>query len=353
VNFAAEHWVRRYWSDYGCTVACSKLGRVKAGKRAGTLCELPDYEAGALLGTNFGIFDINEMAVTTLRPDDLGFDLISVGNVLSWACEAQERGILSAADLGGVELKWGEADGFLKLMDLIAHREGEIPKLLGEGLETAAKKVGKNSIAFAMSTKGIEWGAHGARSLRDKNELSYTVAAMGGDHMSTVVPVGEDAIFRDSTGICSFQGLNRDQEIEWLQAITGFGITRDELTKVIIPRWTTMNRVALLLAGWTYKDDVNPARCYEPLPEGPYKGKKVDKTIEEKKKQTFYHNLGWDSQGVPTQETLAACGLSAFEAAMAPLRSGRAAQNFPEVFTAPAPPRPPTAEENPATRRGD
>ena len=73
--------MRRYWSDFGCSVACSKLGRVKSGKRAGTLCELPDYEAGALLGTNFGIFDINEMAVTTARPDDLGLDLISACDV--------------------------------------------------------------------------------------------------------------------------------------------------------------------------------------------------------------------------------------------------------------------------------
>ena len=75
-NFAANQWVRRYWADYGCLVACSKLGRVKYGKRAGTIAELPDYEAGALEGTNFGIFDIDEMAYTHgparragLRPD--------------------------------------------------------------------------------------------------------------------------------------------------------------------------------------------------------------------------------------------------------------------------------------------
>ena len=102
-NFAANQWVRRYWADYQCVVACSKLGRVKYGKRAGTICELPDYEAGALEGTNFGIFDIDEIAVSTGRPDELGFDLISLGNVCSFACEAQEKGILTAADLGGLQ----------------------------------------------------------------------------------------------------------------------------------------------------------------------------------------------------------------------------------------------------------
>jgi aldehyde:ferredoxin oxidoreductase len=293
---------------------------VKYGKRAGTIAELPDYEAGACNGTNWGIYDIDEQALATGRPDELGFDLISVGNVCSYACEAQEKGVLTAADLGGVQLKWGDTDSFMKVMDLIAYRKGEIPTLLGEGLEPASKKIGKGSEQYASHVKGIEMGAHGSRSLKDRNELSYTVAAQGGDHCSTVIPTGEANIFRDSTGICSFQGLNRDQEIEWLQAITGFGVTQDELVKVLIPRWTTMMRVANLLAGRTYRDDINPPRWYEPLPEGPFKGMKVDKAIETQKKQEFYKNLGWDTQGVPTTATLQACGFSSYDAALAPLR---------------------------------
>ncbi len=320
-NFAANQWVRRYWADYGCVVPCSKLGRVKYGKRAGTICELPDYEAGALEGTNFGIFDIDEMAVSTGRPDELGFDLISVGNVCSFACEAQEKGILTAADLGGVQLKWGDTDGFMKLMDLIAHRQGEIPTLLGEGLLAATRKIGKGSEAFAMQTKGIEWGAHGTRSGRDASEISYSVASQGGDHTSTASPAGEAGMFGDSVGQCGGQGLNRDQQIEWLQAITGFGVTTDELTKVMLPRWATMNRIALLLAGWTYKDDVNPPRTYEPLPEGPFKGKRVDKAIESQKKQDYYTFMGWDKQGVPTAATLQAHGFGGFDGALAPLRA--------------------------------
>lgn len=319
--FAAEQWVRRYWADYGCTVACSKLGRVKYGKRAGTIVELPDYESGALCGTNWGIFDISEMAVTTGRPDELGMDLIAIGNVCSFACEAQEKGIIKASDIGGIQLKWGETEGFMKLMDLIAYRKGEIPTLLGEGLNIAAKKLGHGAEAFAVHVKGIELGAHGARSLKDKNELSYAVAAQGGDHMSTVTPTMEDALFRDSSGICSFQGLTRDQEIEWLQAITGFGITKAHMEKDLIPAWTTMNRLSLLMAGWTYKDDVNPPRWYEPLPEGPYKGLKIEKDIEHQKKQAYYAALGWDTQGVPTTETLKACGFEQFDSVLAPLRA--------------------------------
>jgi aldehyde:ferredoxin oxidoreductase len=329
--FAGDQWLRRYWSDYGCTVACSKLGRVKSGKRVGLIGELPDYEAGALEGTNFGIYDINEMLYTTGRPDELGLDLISAGNVCSWACEAQEKGILTAADLGGIQLKWGEGDGFVQLMNLIAKRQGDIPKLLGEGLGPTVRKLGKGA-EFAVIVKDLELGAHGARSLKDKNELSYPTSAHGGDHMSnaavsyaadgkTVVYAREDALFRDSSGICSFQGLTRDQEVEWLQAITGFGISKDVLEGQMIPNWTTLMRIPLLLAGWTYKDDVNPIRFYDPLPDGPFKGMKVDKTIEETKKQDYFKTLGWDKVGVPTTDTLKKAGLESFDSALAPLRA--------------------------------
>jgi aldehyde:ferredoxin oxidoreductase len=259
--------------------------------------------------------------VTCGRPDELGVDLIAFGNVCGFACEAQEKGILTAADFGGLQVKWGDADSFVKLMDLIAYRKGEIPTLLGEGLTIATKKIGKGCERFAMVTKGIEWGAHGSRSLRDRDEFAYTVASQGGDHCSTAIATGEENIFRDSTGVCSFQGLTRDQEVEWLQATTGFGITRDELLKTLIPRWTTMMRIPLLLHGWTFADDTNPLRCYEPLPEGPFKGMKVDKAIETKKKQDFYVALGWDKQGVPTTATLQTHGYSAFDAALAPLRA--------------------------------
>ena len=320
--FAANQWIRRYWSDYGCTVACSKLGRVKAGKRAGFIGELPDYEAGALEGTNFAIYNIDEMLVAASQPDELGLDLISVGNVCGWACEAQEKGILTKEDLGGIQLKWGEADGFIALMKAIAYRKGDIPKLLGEGLGPTTKKLGKGA-EFAMITKNMEWGAHGARSLKDKDELAYTVSAHGGDHVSTVSAAlnREESLWTDTSGVCNFQGLTRDQTVEWLQATTGFGINKDELELQLMPRWVTLNRIPLLLAGWTYKDDVNPPRNYEPLPDGPFKGMKVDKAIEDKKKQDYYKANGWDKEGVPTTETLKKYGLEAFDAALAPIRA--------------------------------
>ena len=58
-----------------------------------------------------------------------------------------------------------------------------------------------------------------------------------------------------------------------------------------------------------------------PLPEGPFKGSKVDKVIEHQKKQQYYTAMGWDTQGVPTAATLQTHGFGAFDSLMTPLRA--------------------------------
>ena len=83
----------------------------------------------------------------------------------------------------------------------------------------------------------------------------------------------------------------------------------------------TMFRISLLMGGRTYKDDANPPRAYVPLPDGPFKGNKLDKAVEEKRQQEFYAAMGWDTQGVPTTATLQKHGFQAFDGALAPLRA--------------------------------
>ena len=172
-----------------------------------------------------------------------------------------------------------------------------------------------------MVTKGIEWGAHGARSGKDGNDLSYSVQSQGGDHMSTASPAGERAIFGDSIGMCSFQGLNQDQSSSGCRRSPGSPSRRRMSRTSMTPRWMTMMRISLLMGGRTYKDDVNPPRAYEPLPEGPFKGNKVDKAVETEADPGVLRDHGWDTQGVPTTETLQKHGFQAFEGAMAPLRA--------------------------------
>jgi aldehyde:ferredoxin oxidoreductase len=68
-----------------------------------------------------------------------------------------------------------------------------------------------------------------------------------------------------------------------------------------------LERMFLLRAGFTGKDDTLPKRILEePLPEGSAKGEvlDLDKMLPE-----FYHLRGWSKDGIPTREKLEALGL--------------------------------------------
>ena len=88
------------------------------------------------------------------------------GSVLGFAAELFQRGILTKADLDGLELKWGDVDAFAALAKKIATREG-IGDMLAEGTYRAALKLGK---------------------LKGKNLLPYAVTRQGHQHRRTRHP---------------------------------------------------------------------------------------------------------------------------------------------------------------------
>ena len=51
-------------------------------------------------------------------------DTVTAGMTIAFACECYEAGIITKSDTGGLELKFGDADLMLKLLEMIAHREG-------------------------------------------------------------------------------------------------------------------------------------------------------------------------------------------------------------------------------------
>jgi aldehyde:ferredoxin oxidoreductase len=319
--FAAEQWQRRYWADYACTLACCKIGRIKQGKHAGEITELPDYEGGAFCGPNFSIYNIQDIPHLCDVFDLWGIDVISGGAVVGWAAELYQRGILTKADLGGVELDWGNAEAFEEIIDMLGARKG-IGNTLAEGVLKASEIIGQNSFNYAVQTKGIELGAHGVRSGMDytRDVLSYALSTQGGDHTSIAGLKIEGAVFNDSLVLCSFWRVSNEERLKLLKASTSFDISEEELMDVYIPRWNTLQRVTQLLAGWTTKDDTNCPRFFEPLPSGPYKGLKVDKVEEQQRVQEAYKVRGYDRRGIPTSATLEKQGLQDVDELLNPFR---------------------------------
>ena len=336
-QFEDRVWIKQSWSDFGCPTCCLKIAMVKTGKFKGAITDNPDYELQAYLGTNLGIFTPEENVFLASLIDDLGLCGIQTGNVLGFAAELFQRGILTKKDLDGIVLKWGDAEAFAALARKIALREG-IGDSLAEGTYRAALKIGKTKkldlLRYAVQSKGISIGAHGIRSGKDyPHIISYACSVQGGDHTSTAaLPLdgsGSElfAIFNDSAVCCMFNtfGLKRRTRFDFYTAVTGLELTPEEWCKPKALRILQLQRAMLLLGGpdlkWDPKiHDDNPDRFYEPLSTGPYKGKTTQKAKVEKDKKEYYKEAGWDKNGIPRSETLRRLGLQDVDKALNKLR---------------------------------
>jgi len=329
-RFEERVWVKRYWGDFGCPTTCIKIAMPKVGPFKGVIGDNPDYELQAYLGTNLGIFSPEDSVYLAARIDELGMCGINAGNVLGFAAELYQRGLLTKEDLDGIELKWGDVEAFEALARKISSREG-IGNQLAEGSYRAALQLaetkGREVLRYAVHSKGIAIGAHGVRSGLDyPSKFSYACSVQGGDHTSIAqLPLDHDnseltLMLADSGVFCWFNTFSLTRGVTWkfLRAVTGWKITRREWYEEIALRILDIQRAMLLLGGpdlrWTpLTDDDNPPRFYEPLPSGPKSGKKVTMTKLKEMRREYFDAVGWDENGIPRSERLRSLGLADVE----------------------------------------
>ncbi|MEM1702987.1 MAG: aldehyde ferredoxin oxidoreductase C-terminal domain-containing protein [Zestosphaera sp.] len=310
-------WIKNLWSDWGCPTSCMKISRVLDDLRS-YVSDGPDYEMGAYLGSNLGVFDVVSVVKLSALADELGLCGIQTGNVLGFAIELFEKGYLTIEDVG-CELRWGNVDCIMKLLHDIAYKRG-IGSILAEGTYRAALKLsaksGADLLKYAVQVKGIAVGAHGIRSGLDyPQKIAYAGSVQGGDHTSTAgVPSKSTeseafTAFLDSAVICFFNAVDVKKLVNYLNAVTGWGFSEEDVYLTGV-RTLTIQRVLLLLGGpdvfWDPRThDDNPERFYEPLPSGPKRGEAPRREDVKKELISYYEGLGWDELGIPKDETLA------------------------------------------------
>ncbi|MHB9091639.1 MAG: aldehyde ferredoxin oxidoreductase family protein, partial [Chloroflexota bacterium] len=148
----------------GCPIGCVRLVRY-ATSPLGPVDEAyggPEYETIASLGSLWMNGDLSAVSKGHELCNAYGIDTISAGVIVAWAIECFERGILTSAELDGLEPRWGDAGTALRLLEKICRQEG-VGALLGEGVFRAAQTVGRGSEAYAMHVKGLEIPMHEPR----------------------------------------------------------------------------------------------------------------------------------------------------------------------------------------------
>jgi aldehyde:ferredoxin oxidoreductase len=331
---------------FGCPVRCKKIVACEEPYHVDRAYGGPEYETLGALGSACGIDDLHAVAKASELCNAYSLDTISTGLSIAFAMECFENGLLTSADTGGVELKFGNAEAMLKTIELIAHREG-IGNLLAEGSVRAAETIGKGADAFAIQVKKLEFPMHEPR-LSKALGLGYMVNPHGADHMDNLIdifycnmtekpnvavadflPLGFEtapysdigprkvALFKalqskriiaDSLVLCHFLPYSATQYADLTAAVTGWDTSAMEQFR-IAERILTMCRLFNVREGFSADEDKLPARFFKPTQVGPLSDKALDYDEMEKAKEYYYQLMGWGTRGIPRSEKLEELGI--------------------------------------------
>jgi len=334
---------QRKYHCYACPLGCGGLCNFE-----GRETHKPEYEttlafSGLILNTDLpAIFAIND------KLNRAGMDSISAGNVVAFAIEAYEKGLLSPQMMDGLELKWGDAQTVMTLLDRMIARQG-IGDLLADGVRRAAQRLNNGAEAFAIHAGGQEIAFHDPR-LDPGFGLHSSVEPSPGKHntgafvyydtfqlwrkvpslprppliaskASRYRPTPRQAIqaaavssftqLYNAAGLCLFGaylGVGRLPLFEWLNAATGWQRTPQEYIEI-------GRRIQTLRQMFNIRQGIDPRQIklspralgLPPLPRGANRGRSLDL---EQMRHDYWQAIGWDAQtGIPTPQTLAALQL--------------------------------------------
>ena len=301
---------------YSCPIQCKRgiaLDDPKYGidSRYGG----PEYETISALGTNLNIVDLKAIAKGNEICNRYCMDTITAGMTIAFACECFQEGVITKEDTGGLQLRFGDADLMIQLLELIARREG-FGDVLAEGSARLAKKWGVEDQPFHLAVKGQEISMHDPR-VKVGVGIGFAVSTYGADHMTaahdpiftdensfmfkSVKPLGMyksmpateitnekvrgymqlERLWRmmDALGLCVFGYAPRgvmplDVMVQSINAVTGWNASLYELMRAA-ERGSALARSFNSREGFSIKDDRLPKRLFNPKPDGPNSGEKI------------------------------------------------------------------------------
>ncbi len=155
-----DKYITRKLSCGDCPAPCKGIVAVKSRNLSDV--RRPDYETIAGFGANLLNDDLEIVTACHDACNRYGIDAVSASATLAWVCEAVEEGVLSPAELDGVDMRWGNGEGALALTIRMGRGEG-CGAWLRHGSARAAQHVGRGSERFAVHIHGQEPAYHDSR----------------------------------------------------------------------------------------------------------------------------------------------------------------------------------------------
>lgn len=328
---------------YACAVRCKPVVEVRSERfPVEQIYGGPEYETVATFGSYCGIDDLHAVAYMSQLCNKYGMDTITCGATIAWAMECYENGLLTIQDLDGVDLRFGNWEGAIQMVEKIAHAEG-VGAILAQGSAKAAQHFQNGTEELLITCKGQEMPAHMPQN-KASLSLIYAVNPFGADHQSSehdaaymqatdrlqqlglTDPQPEDSLSvekvrfayltqclyaaMDSLCACQFvygagwQLYGPQDLVDVVNAVTGWEITLSDLLDIGRRRLVLM-RLFNCREGFTTLDDRAPQKIFRPLKGGVSDGSKVDRAAWEKALQEYYRIAGIDPDtGKPTMNSM-------------------------------------------------
>ncbi len=293
----AEKILTKTHACWGCPVACKRIVRIDAGPYAMEEGPGLEYEGASALGTLQRCDNLDAVSKANELTDRYGMDCISAGSTIAYATEAFQEGLITTKDTGGLELNWGDPETLVKLIKMIAYREG-FGDELAEGSRALSQKYGGEE--FAIHVKGLEAPMHDPRAFWAM-ALTYATGVRGACHVNDdnlmaelgnvsfravgvkdtkaqrregkaaqTVAAQAYGMIAGSAVICLYAWWSMDgieMVRDMINAVTGFGYSTDELMDLGNRIWY-LKRGIDNLCGITRDDDRVPERLLVPHIEG-------------------------------------------------------------------------------------
>jgi len=330
--------IRRQEKRYACwhcAIGCG--GHMKEGAgdykyEAGV--HKPEYET---LGM-FGINCLNTNLESIIKCNDIcnryGLDTISAGATIAMTIECYENGLITREDTDGLEMTWGNHKSIVAMTEKLAKREG-FGQVIADGVKAAAARIGRGAYIYAIHIQGQELPAHDPRvgiqwGICYRLDATPARHTQGGEgpHPPGVMPeynrkavagrgkphkMGADfSHFSDSAGMCMFVTgalSHADDLIDAMNAITGWGLTRDDVQKA-------GERISNLRQAFNIREGLNPLQFQvpgrvtgnPPQKKGPLAGLTVD---EKSLNREYLTAMDWDVETArPSRNKLLELGLA-------------------------------------------
>jgi aldehyde:ferredoxin oxidoreductase len=333
---------------WACAVRCKKVVKAQEPYEIDSDYGGPEYETIGSLGSTCGVSDIVAVSRANELCNAYSLDTIGAGVTIAFAMECFENGLLTLEDTDGIDLRFGNGDAMIQMVEKIGKREG-LGDILAKGLLPAAAEIGQGAEQYAVHAKGQAQPMHEPR-LKRGLAIGYALSPTGADHCHSLHDTGmvlpdEDgfqqngglrglgileAMELESLGpekvrasiyhtisslvpncvsICFFPGWSTQELTEMTRAATGWDVTDYELFKVG-ERALTLARVFNMREGLTVEDDQLCPRSYSPTRGGALSEGGIDMEELREAVHMYYAMMGWDREtGVPTVEKLHELGV--------------------------------------------